>query len=267
MRAGRTAMDGPRAGWMIVHMQLVLCEQHQRNERSVAAHRHQHTEWHFAVAGRCGFDLGPEQVEFAAGDLLIVPAQLPHRMCVRRSGEWIVQVVLATQAESDADQALLTAFAAKGPKLGVGNHRHAFFAGLSSDLAARDPFRRRGAGLRFTALLCDLVSGADSGSSPVVERALTLMRTRLTGRLSLSELATAAGCGRSLLARRFRAEVGEPPLAHFLGMRLDLGADLLRQGGKAVHQVAAACGFDDPYHFSRCFRRRFGRPPSAWGQQ
>lgn len=245
-------------------MRLVLCEQHQRNERSVAPHRHSHTEWHFAVAGRCGFDIGERQTEFAAGDLLMVPAQRPHRLCVRRAGEWIVQILIATEPESADDEALLAAFDAS-LKVHVGCHRHAFFAGLAADLASRNPFRRRGAGLRFTALLCDLVSGAEASANPVVERALALMRERLAGRLSLDELARAAGCGRSLLARRFRAEVGEPPLAHFLGMRLDLGADLLRQGGKAVHEVAAACGFDDPYHFSRCFRRRFGRPPSAWG--
>lgn len=251
---------------MIVHVHLVLCEQHQRNERSVAPHRHDHDEWHYAVAGSCGFDIGGTDAGFEAGDLLLVPAGVPHRMRVRKPGEWIVQVILATRPEGTEDREFAQAFSAAGGRQRVGVHRHAFFAGLAADLAASDRFRRRGAGLRFTALVCELAAGA-AGPSPEVARALALMRERLDGRLTLSELARAAGCCRSLLARRFRDEVGEPPLRHFLGMRLELAADLLRQGGIAVQAVAARCGFDDPYHFSRCFRRRFGRPPSGRGRR
>lgn len=267
--AARAAMDGRTSGWMIVHMRLVLCEQHRRNERSVAPHVHAHAEWHYAVAGRCGFDLGELRTGFEAGDLLLVPAGLPHRMRVRRPGEWIVQVILATEPDGPEDAELLAAFAAAAAPAGrirIGTERHAFFAALGSDLAAADAFRRRGASLRFAALLCDLVGGGAAEPGAAAARALELMRSRLSARLTLAELARAAGCGRSLFARRFRAEVGEPPLKHHLGMRLDLGADLLRQGGRRVHEVARACGFDDPYHFSRCFRRRFGRPPSAWAR-
>lgn len=246
-------------------MDLLLCRAHERNERSVAPHRHDHDEWHFAVAGRCGFEIAGASADFAAGDLLLVPAGIPHRLQVRRPGEWIVQVILATRGTSADDRELLRSFAAAAHRgrLAVGVDRHAFFAGLSADLDSGQRLRRLGAGLRFSALLCDLAAGTVAGPTPLVARTLELMRRRIAGRLTLAELAHAAGCGRSLLARRFRAEVGEPPLKHHLGMRLDLGADLLRQGGRQVREVAAACGFDDPYHFSRCFRRRFGRPPSG----
>ena len=31
-----------------------------------------------------------------------------------------------------------------------------------------------------------------------------------------------------------------------------------------VAQVAAACGFSDPFYFSRCFSRHFSVSPSRW---
>lgn len=250
---------------MIVHMDILSCSAHGRNERSVAPHRHEHDEWHFAVAGSAGFEIGSATVDFTAGDLLLVPTGVPHRLRVRAAGEWIVQVIVATRATSAEVRELMRPFTASAcdGRVAVGVDRYAFFAGLAADLASGQRLRRMGAGLRFSAMLCDIAAGTASAPSPLVARALELMRRRIAGRLTLAELAHAAGCGRSILARRFRAEVGEPPLKHHLGMRLELGADLLRQGGRQVREVAAACGFDDPYHFSRCFRRRYGRPPSG----
>lgn len=248
-------------------MLVELCLPQTRYERSVQPHRHERAEWHFAIAGCCGFDIEEGGVELKPGDFLAVAPGCRHRLRVRRPGEWLVQIIFATTLESAEDEALQAAFlkpAGTHRLVHVGRDRHAFFVCLGRDLGSADPFRRRAAMLRFTCLLCDVVSGGTSRSHPAVERALALMRERLDGRLDLEELALAAGCSRSLLARRFRAEVGEPPSAHFLAMRLDLAADLLRQGGLAVGAVAGRCGFTDPYHFSRCFRKRFGRPPSTW---
>ncbi|MFM8516636.1 MAG: helix-turn-helix domain-containing protein [Nevskiaceae bacterium] len=30
-----------------------------------------------------------------------------------------------------------------------------------------------------------------------------------------------------------------------------------------IMEVTASCGFQSPPHFSKCYRRQFGRPPSA----
>jgi AraC-like DNA-binding protein len=248
-------------------MLIERCDLPLRNERTIAPHRHAETEWHFAVAGGCCFDIGDGAVEFAAGDLLAIPPRALHRVRIRRPGEWLLQIILRTRSEGRDDDALLDAFQRQAGRRGavrVGQRRHAFFVGIAHDLRASDPFRRRSAHLRFTALICELAAGIERDGHPAVAAALKLMRENLDARLTLAAIAAAAGCSRSLIARRFRAEVGEPPLAHHLGMRLDRAADLLRQDGRHVHEAATASGFDDPYYFSRCFAKRFARPPSRW---
>jgi AraC-like DNA-binding protein len=32
----------------------------------------------------------------------------------------------------------------------------------------------------------------------------------------------------------------------------------------SISEVANACGFDDEFYFSRCFRREFGIPPRSY---
>ncbi len=51
---------------------------------------------------------------------------------------------------------------------------------------------------------------------------------------------------------------------HFImNRRLDLAAERLRRGGPfcTITHVALDVGFNDLSHFSRAFRKRFGRPP------
>lgn len=261
-------MDGRVRGWMIVHMRLSLGALHPRTDRSVAPHRHEFVEWHYAVAGNCVCMVDGHDSPFAAGDLLAIPARTLHCVAMRRPGQWLLQIVLAAHLEGDEDEALQAAWDARagsGCSLRLPGDHHAFFAGLARDLASSAPLLGRAASLRFTALLCEQLAGGSHGTAghPVVAAALGTMRCTLDRPLRLAELARSVGCGRSLLARRFRAEVGETPMAHHLHMRLELAAVLLGRPGARVGVVASEVGFTDPYHFSRCFHRRFGRPPSS----
>lgn len=81
--------------------------------------------------------------------------------------------------------------------------------------------------------------------------------------------AVARACGLSVphLCRLFRRHAGRPPMAWLRDRRLDAaGADLVAGGG-TVQQVAVRHGWDDPFVFSRAFRRRFGQPPGRWRRQ
>lgn len=48
-------------------------------------------------------------------------------------------------------------------------------------------------------------------------------------------------------------------------MRLNRARELLRQTEMSVINVALACGFASPSHFSKCYRARFGSTPYQRG--
>jgi AraC-like DNA-binding protein len=50
-------------------------------------------------------------------------------------------------------------------------------------------------------------------------------------------------------------------------LRLERAARQLLQADGPVAECARACGYPDLYHFSRAFKRVFGRPPSAYRRQ
>lgn len=63
-------------------------------------------------------------------------------------------------------------------------------------------------------------------------------------------------------ARKFAEVFGTTPKQYLIRLRLDMAKGLL-ETGLPVKQVAAACGFDDELYFSRLFKKKEGRPPTA----
>lgn len=110
----------------------------------------------------------------------------------------------------------------------------------------------------------DLPRWSTALGDPVVGPALQAMHDDPARRWSVADLAAAAHVSRAGFARRFRALVGEPPLAHLTRWRMALAADLLRSDPRLdLTSVAARVGYADAFGFSAAFRRVRGTTPSA----
>lgn len=97
-----------------------------------------------------------------------------------------------------------------------------------------------------------------------VGRALAALHAEPGRSWTLDSLASAAGQSRSTLARLFREQVGETPLAYLTHWRLSLAADRLRQDGITIEMAAEYAGFSSAPAFSRAFKRQFGLAPSDY---
>jgi AraC-like DNA-binding protein len=96
-----------------------------------------------------------------------------------------------------------------------------------------------------------------------VEVALAVLHSRPHDRITLPELARTANITPSRLCRAFTRQVGLPPHAYQLKMRIDDAKRLLLQG-HLVAAVAAMTGFADQSHLGRHFRRIVGTAPSTY---
>ncbi|MCC5834568.1 MAG: helix-turn-helix transcriptional regulator [Opitutales bacterium] len=78
---------------------------------------------------------------------------------------------------------------------------------------------------------------------------------------SLSEIADGVGVDRSTVCRWFRRYEGLGPYQYLLHRKMHLAAEYLLHEGVRVREVGYRVGFEDPYHFSRCFKAVHGIPP------
>jgi AraC-like DNA-binding protein len=116
----------------------------------------------------------------------------------------------------------------------------------------------------YCAALPDETKGWLAGlRDDLVGRALTLLHDRPAEAWSLDSLAKAVGTSRSILAERFHAYVGTPPMHYLARWRMQLAATWLASN-LALAEVAERVGYGSEAAFSRAFKRLVGVAPSAW---
>jgi transcriptional regulator GlxA family with amidase domain len=94
-------------------------------------------------------------------------------------------------------------------------------------------------------------------------RVAQLMEENIEKPLSLEKIAKATGLSRRQIERLFKRDLNCVPKRYYLEMRLRHARELLLQTAMPIMDITAACGFQSPPHFSKCYRNQFGYPPSA----
>jgi AraC family transcriptional regulator len=90
------------------------------------------------------------------------------------------------------------------------------------------------------------------------------VRAHLAERLLVSDLAAVAGLSPHRLTQAIVAATGQSPHQFVLAQRLQQAQALLRQGGTALADVAAACGFASQQHLTLVMRQRLGTTPARY---
>ncbi len=90
------------------------------------------------------------------------------------------------------------------------------------------------------------------------------IRTRPAHRHKLPQLAASANLSCSQYARRFTQLAGSPPNRFMMQCRINRACILLRDSPLSIEQIAQALGYQDPFFFSRQFKRVMDIAPAAY---
>ena len=101
----------------------------------------------------------------------------------------------------------------------------------------------------------------------LVGACMAIFQQRLHKVVNLPKLAEELSVSYSLLRQRIRTATGLSPAKLLLRVRCQHAQELLQEPDLTIADVAAACGFDDQYTFSRSFKRAVGVAPSHWREQ
>lgn len=96
---------------------------------------------------------------------------------------------------------------------------------------------------------------------------LGYIKGHLHRKLGVEELAAKAHMSRSGFHAHFVGLLGCSPQRYVLRERLELAAGRLLSTGEPLGEIAAGLGFQSQFHFSRCFKRRYGVPPARFRER
>ncbi|MDG9928623.1 MULTISPECIES: AraC family transcriptional regulator [unclassified Pseudomonas] len=222
----------------------------------------------YCRAGRGWLETGDGRFEVGGGDLLLLPRGQAHAYGADAERPWTIHWVHFDGALSEDFLRLLG---------WTGVRRIGMQPRLMADFEALLGLHRQGlhpahfvhAAHQLQALLSSLAvlparTTLKSGRVLDVEAVRAVMRSHLHGSLELDELAAQFKLSRFHFAKTYRALTGHAPIQDFIQLKMAQACRLLDQGTLEVRQIAEQLGYDDPYYFSRLFRKVVGMAPSHY---
>ncbi|MBN8215817.1 MAG: AraC family transcriptional regulator [Spirochaetes bacterium] len=221
---------------------------------SFPAHAHDLWEAVFYLSGEGVVSVGDERLAFEPGALLLTPPRLAHQEKAKKTYSnlglrfyradlprkpRLMTHLLGSNIE-DLLRLLHREFLLNGQK-----------PGESCD--------------HLLAVFLSQVSRAPLGRRPTTERLKHLLVDHIHDHaFTIRDGARRCGAPYRTLLEAFRADEGRTPMEFLIELRLNEGKSLLETTGVPVAEVARMIGFEDPYYFSRLFRRKVGLTPSAY---
>ena len=98
----------------------------------------------------------------------------------------------------------------------------------------------------------------------VLRKAERFIWQNYTRKISLEEIAEAAGLSAPYFCTIFKEEMGESLSGYLNRLRVEKAALLLKEMGKSLNEIAGLCGFEDQSWFSKIFKNYTGMSPGKF---
>lgn len=95
----------------------------------------------------------------------------------------------------------------------------------------------------------------------------TYMDTHLSEHFTLEKCSQIVSLSVSQTIRKFRAAYGVAPCEYINQKRMEKAKQLLEDTSYSIQEIAEYVGFQDPYYFSKYFKKRCGKAPNIYRKE
>lgn len=98
----------------------------------------------------------------------------------------------------------------------------------------------------------------------IITKSILYMRDNLHKKLSVDDLSALHGLSCSHFSSLFRKSSGMPPIDYFIHLKMQKACQMLNLKDSRIRMVALDLGYEDPYYFSRLFKKFIGMSPELY---
>jgi AraC-like DNA-binding protein len=119
---------------------------------------------------------------------------------------------------------------------------------------------------KLIALLSSLCysNALNSTVADEISHSIDYMKTHLNQTLTISILANLACYSVSRFSELFKQKTGYSPIQFFIRLKIQKSCEYLYFTNLNIKEIGNEVGFDDPYYFSRMFKKEIGTSPSDY---
>lgn len=243
---------------------------------------HDHLEISFVLSGMGRYRIEDELYRIEEGDLLIVNPKVRHQVLDCPEAELPATEFFVGFSDIRITGCPDNFFPLPDGKYVLhtsGELRQRLFK-ICSSMEAENAVRRQGRYFMLKSYLVQMLllilreqcepmerprgcAFASANKKYVVEQVVNYIEDHYSEKISLDQMAENMYLSPFYISRIFKNETGYAPIQHLINIRLEKAKDLLESAYPgSIQEVAALVGYDDAYHFSKLFKKRYGISPS-----
>ncbi len=105
---------------------------------------------------------------------------------------------------------------------------------------------------------------AKEKSTDMTTLTIRFMRENLDKKISIEDMAAQHDMSCSHFSTLFRKSTGMPPIDYFINIKMQKACQLLYANNSRIKDIAMELGYDDPYYFSRVFKKYMNISPEQY---
>jgi AraC-like DNA-binding protein len=121
--------------------------------------------------------------------------------------------------------------------------------------------------LEFFGAFKRLTNSVEQVQDNSMETLLEYLNKNFHKPIQIKEMAEHLCCSEGHLQRTFKQFTGKTPLEYLKHIRMNNALRLIQESTISIHEIAFLTGFNDPFYFSRQFKRFWKRSPSAFREK
>ncbi len=227
----------------------------------------------YCLHGKGHFIVGEKRFEITTNQFIHVPATDKYmRYWADEAEPWTIYWVHYRGSSMEAFNKLLDVHIAKGPQQIPFNQKgidiwnsiyKSLEMGYSIDNLCNASFCLHH--FLATFFFTDKhITTDEKGEGDMITEVILYMRDNLEQKLSVEDMAAQHRFSVSHFSSLFRKSTGMPPIDYFIHLKMQKACQLLFSQDAKIKQVALQLGYEDPYYFSRIFKKYMGTSPEQY---
>lgn len=226
----------------------------------------------YCQSGKGSLNLGQRNHTIQTGHIAIIPPNTPHSYCADDQDPWSIFWIHFNGEQTNEVLKSLN-LNAHAPLLYLPDNR--LMRSIFEDIHSCLNYNYSDAGLlAMSSDLIRLVSkiklhqGHREAQKQSVEKrvmdTLHFMEKHIDMPLTLQELATHSGQSIPYYSKLFKARTNQSPMSYYIQLKIRKACEMLDQTKLSITEISQKLGYEDPYYFSRLFKKTQGCSPSHY---